>query len=191
MNRKKIELQVLNITNSQEQAGAYALVLGEINGERQLPIIIGTNEAQYLLIEMRGVNPPRPLTHNLFASVLETLNVSLVRTLIYHVNNGIFFSYIYLKTNNSIIRIDARTSDAIALALRMDAPIFVYDDILERECIRSDYFSDTHDKEQPIREDSLEALKEALAEAVENIDTCTFILSHIKDKSALKIVNIF
>lgn len=168
MNRKKIELQVLNITNSQEQAGAYALVLGEINGERQLPIIIGTNEAQYLLIEMRGINPPRPLTHNLFASVLETLNVSLVRTLIYHVNNGIFFSYIYLKTNNSIIRIDARTSDAIALALRMDAPIFVYDDILERECIRSDYFSDTHDKEQSIREDSLEALKEALAEAVEN-----------------------
>lgn len=65
MNRKKIELQVLNITNSQEQAGAYALVLGEINGERQLPIIIGTNEAQYLLIEMRGINPPRPLTHNL------------------------------------------------------------------------------------------------------------------------------
>ena len=70
MNKKKIELQVLNISNSQAQAGAYAMVLGEINGMRQLPVIIGSAEAQSMMIEMRGIVPPRPLTHTLFASVL-------------------------------------------------------------------------------------------------------------------------
>ena len=71
MNKKKIELQVLNISNSQAQAGAYALVLGEVGSKRQLPIIIGATEAQAMVIEMKGIVPPRPLTHNLFASVLE------------------------------------------------------------------------------------------------------------------------
>ena len=73
MNKKKIELQVLNISNSQAQAGAYALVLGEVGSKRQLPIIIGATEAQAMVIEMKGIVPPRPLTHNLFASVLEVL----------------------------------------------------------------------------------------------------------------------
>ena len=80
MNKKKIELQVLNISNSQAQAGAYALVLGEVGGKRQLPIIIGATEAQAMVIEMKGIVPPRPLTHNLFASVLEVLGVKLNAT---------------------------------------------------------------------------------------------------------------
>lgn len=73
MNKKKIELQVLNISNSQAQVGAYAMVLGEVNGLRKLPVIIGASEAQIMVIEMKGIVPPRPLTHNLFASVLEVL----------------------------------------------------------------------------------------------------------------------
>ena len=97
MNKKKIELQVLNISNSQAQAGAYALVLGEVGGERQLPIIIGATEAQAMVIEMKGIVPPRPLTHNLFASVLEVLGVKLMRILIYKVDNGVFYSYLYMK----------------------------------------------------------------------------------------------
>lgn len=124
MNKKKIELQVLNISNSQAQAGAYALVLGEVGGERQLPIIIGATEAQAMVIEMKGIVPPRPLTHNLFASVLEVLGVKLMRILIYKVDNGVFYSYLYMKAEETILRIDARTSDAVALALRMNAPIF-------------------------------------------------------------------
>ena len=101
MNKKKIELQVLNISNSQAQAGAYALVLGEAGGERQLPIIIGATEAQAMVIEMKGIVPPRPLTHNLFASVLEVLGVKLMRILIYKVDNGVFYSYLYMKSRRN------------------------------------------------------------------------------------------
>lgn len=112
----------MNISNSQAQAGAYAMVLGEINGMRQLPVIIGSAEAQSMMIEMRGIVPPRPLTHTLFASVLKILGATLLRVLIYKVDNGVFYSYLYMKTEETILRIDARTSDAVALALRMDAP---------------------------------------------------------------------
>ena len=80
--KKKIELEVLNISNSQEQAGAYALVLGEVEGTRQLPVIIGAAEAQAMLISLKGIIPPRPLTHNLFASCLEVLGVNMMRALI-------------------------------------------------------------------------------------------------------------
>ena len=104
MNKKKIELQVLNISNSQAQAGAYAMVLGEINGMRQLPVIIGSAEAQSMMIEMRGIVPPRPLTHTLFASVLKVLGATLLRVLIYKVDNGVFYSYLYMKTEETILR---------------------------------------------------------------------------------------
>lgn len=139
MNKKKVELRLLSISSSQAQAGAYAMVLGEVDGLRQLPVIIGSAEAQSLMIEMRGVLPPRPLTHTLFASVLHTLSVELRRVLIYKVENGIFSAYLYLKTEETLLRVDARTSDAVALAIRMDAPIFIYDDILEAECLKAEH----------------------------------------------------
>ena len=135
--KKKIELEVLNISNSQEQAGAYALVLGEVDGARQLPVIIGAAEAQAMLISLKGIVPPRPLTHNLFASCLEVLGVNMMRALIYRVDNGVFYSYIYLKADDAIIRMDARTSDAVAMALRMKAPIFIYEEILESEQLKT------------------------------------------------------
>ncbi|WP_308759908.1 bifunctional nuclease domain-containing protein [uncultured Bacteroides sp.] len=177
MNRKKIELQVLNISNSQAQAGAYALVLGEADGERQLPIIIGATEAQAMVIEMKGIVPPRPLTHNLFASVLEVLGVKLMRVLIYKVDNGVFYSYLYMKAEETILRIDARTSDAVALALRMNAPIFVYEDILETECLKTGESStgpvvggNDPDKEELLQEDTADILKAALQKAIEEED---------------------
>ncbi len=138
MNKKKIELQVLNISNSQAQVGAYAMVLGEVNGLRKLPVIIGASEAQIMVIEMKGIVPPRPLTHNLFASVLEVLGVKLMRVLIYKVDNGVFYSYLYLKAEETILRVDARTSDAVTLALRMNAPILIYEDILEAERVKTE-----------------------------------------------------
>ena len=177
MNRKKIELQVLNISNSQAQAGAYALVLGEADGERQLPIIIGATEAQAMVIEMKGIVPPRPLTHNLFASVLEVLGVKLMRVLIYKADNGVFYSYLYMKAEETILRIDARTSDAVALALRMNAPIFVYEDILETECLKTGESStgpvvggNDPDKEELLQEDTADILKAALQKAIEEED---------------------
>ena len=121
---KKVELQVINITNSQAQVGAFAMLLGEVDGERQLPIIIGPAEAQ-----------ATALTHDLFITSLTILGASLIRVLIYKAKDGIFYSYIYLKKDEEIIRIDARTSDAVALAVRADCPILIYESILEQECL--------------------------------------------------------
>lgn len=171
MDKKKIELQVLNISNSQAQAGAYALVLGEKEGERQLPIIIGASEAQAMLIELKGIVPPRPLTHNLFASVLEILWVKLMRVLIYRVDNGVFYSYLYLKADEAIVRIDARTSDAIILALRMKAPILIYEEILNAECLKLGGNTDPMDglapeQDELLQEDKLEMLNNALQDAI-------------------------
>lgn len=177
MDRKTIELEVLNISNSQEQAGAFALLLGEINGSRQLPVIIGSAEAQSMLITLKGITPPRPLTHNLFASCLEILNVTMARALIYKVDNGVFYSYIYFKTDETVIRMDARTSDAVSMALRMKAPIFVYDDILETEQLKTNIeniSNENHstranislEKDDLPYGDNLDTLQKALQKAV-------------------------
>ena len=126
---KKVELQVLNITNSQAQVGAFAMLLGEVDGERQLPIIIGPAEAQATALYLKGIKTPRPLTHDLFTTSLTVLGVSLIRVLIYKAKDGIFYSYVYLKRDEDIIRIDA-------LAVRADCPILIYESILDRECLR-------------------------------------------------------
>lgn len=166
----------MNISNSQAQAGAYAMVLGEINGMRQLPVIIGSAEAQSMMIEMRGIVPPRPLTHTLFASVLKVLGATLLRVLIYKVDNGVFYSYLYMKTEETILRIDARTSDAVALALRMDAPIFIYDDILEAECLKTEHSitptqqTDDAAADAATQKKTLKQLKEALQNAIDAED---------------------
>lgn len=145
---KKIELQVINITNSQAQVGAFAMLLGEVNGERQLPVIIGPAEAQATALYLKGIKPPRPLTHDLFMTSLTVMGASLLRVLIYKAKEGIFYSYIYLKKDDEITRIDARTSDAIALAVRADCPILIYNSLLERECLH------LSDEESPRSEDS-------------------------------------
>lgn len=166
---KKIELQVLNISNSQAQVGAYALVLGEVGGEWQLPIIIGPAEAQATAICLKGVKAPRPLTHDLFYTCLNVLGTKMLRVLIYKAKEGVFYSYIYLQKDEEIIRIDSRTSDAIALAVRADCPIFIYESILEREYIRLDD-SDQPDTEQQEEEtndsDNVNSLEQALEQAI-------------------------
>lgn len=170
MSRNKTELRVLNLSFSQEESGAYALLLGEMDGERQLAVIIGTTEAQAILLELRGIRSPRPLSHQLFASVIEALNVRLLRILIYKVEKGLFYSYLFLQTENSIIRVDARTSDAIAIAMCLQSPIFIYEDLLEREKLnlenKKTQSDDTLAKEQP----PIETIKKALEDAVEAED---------------------
>lgn len=132
---KEIELEILNITDSMAEAGAFAMLLGEKNGERQMPIIIGPAEAQATLLELHGIRSPRPLTHDLFVTCLESLQSSVSKVLIYQAKDGVFYSYLYLKKEDEIIHIDSRTSDAIALALRFNCPIYIYESIFESELI--------------------------------------------------------
>lgn len=170
---KKVELQVVSISNSQAQVGAFALVLGEVEGERQLPIIIGPTEAQATSLYLKGMKTPRPLTHDLFYTCINVLGATLLRVLIYKAVDGVFYSYLYIKRDEEIIRIDARTSDAIALAVRADCAIFIYESILERECIRitdaeSDEIAEENAEEsqyQP-QPENLATLEEALSKAI-------------------------
>lgn len=185
---KKIELQVLNISNSQAQVGAYALVLGEVDGERQLPIIIGPAEAQATALCLKGVKAPRPLTHDLFYTCLNILGAKMLRVLIYKAKEGVFYSYIYLQKEEEIIRIDSRTSDAIALAVRSDCPIYIYESILEREYIRLDE-SNSPDTEQNTESETsdsanISSLEEALTQAIkeENYELAARLRDEINRK---------
>lgn len=165
---KKVELKVLDITDSQAQIGAFALLLGEVDGERQLPIIIGPAEAQATALQMKGVKTPRPLTHDLFVSTLTLLGVSVLRVLIYKAKDGIFYSFIYLKKENEIIRIDSRTSDAVALAMRADCPIFIYESILEQECLHLSDKEGKHYDDDEDDEESHLSLEDALDQAIKD-----------------------
>lgn len=133
---KKVELKVVNISNSREQAPAFALLLKEVNGNRQLPIIIGPSEAQAITFRINNVKSIRPLTHDLFASVLSEFSIAIEEVLIYKVRDGLFYSYIFFKKGEDIIQLDSRTSDAISIALRFDAPIYIFDEILSSECVK-------------------------------------------------------
>jgi uncharacterized protein len=129
-NMKKIELDIVGLSYSQTQSGAYALVLGEINGRRRLPIIIGSFEAQAIAIEIEKMTPSRPLTHDLFKSFAEAYHISIQEVIIYNLVDGIFYSKLICTDGKKSLEIDARTSDAIALAVRFDCPIYTYEFIL-------------------------------------------------------------
>ena len=179
---KKVELQVINITNSQAQIGAFAMLLGEVDGERQLPIIIGPAEAEATAVYLKGVKTPRPLTHDLFITSLTVLGTSLIRVLIYKAKDGIFYSYIYLKKDNEIIRIDARTSDAIALAVRADCPILIYESILEQE--RLHLSGEERTRSGQINDEGI-SLEEALQQAIkeENYELAARIRDQINSRN--------
>lgn len=128
----KIKLNVLGISYSQTQSGAYALVLSEEDGKRRIPIIIGGFEAQAIAIQLEGLTPPRPLTHDLFVSFAKSFGVELNSVQIYKLEEGVFFSKLQCNDGKKEIFIDARTSDAIALALRFNCPIYTSNDILDK-----------------------------------------------------------
>ncbi len=128
----KIKLNVLGLSYSQTQTGAYALVLSEENGDRRIPIIIGGVEAQSIAIQLEELEPPRPLTHDLFKSFAEAFAVNVVEVNIYRLEEGIFYSELICEKGLSRIRIDSRTSDAVAIALRFRCPIFTTEEIIER-----------------------------------------------------------
>lgn len=132
---QKVKLSILGISFSQVQAGAYALIFSEENGPRRLPIVIGTPEAQSIAIVMEKINPPRPLSHDLMVSVFSALNVELLEVFIYKFDEGAFFAELTLQQGEDQYKIDSRTSDGVALAIRTNAPIFTTEEIMKNMAV--------------------------------------------------------
>ena len=190
---EKIKLNVLGISYSQTQSGAYALVLSEEEGNRRIPIIVGGFEAQAIAIELEGLTPPRPLTHDLFKKFADSYGIRLLEVNIHKLDEGVFFANILCDNGDHQVTLDARTSDAIALALRFHCPIYTTEEIVEKAGIVLDFEKGTgledpreggtseEIEQKPERsvkrtiypglsDNSLEELKVLLAEAVANED---------------------
>jgi len=129
---KRVKLKVLGISYSQTQSGAYALILVEESGDRRIPIIIGGFEAQAIVIKIENLEPPRPLTHDLFKSFADEFNISIIEVMIYKLEEGVFFSRLLCNNGDKEFSIDSRTSDAVALALRFGCPIYITEEILDK-----------------------------------------------------------
>ncbi|KKB50141.1 MAG: bifunctional nuclease family protein [Parabacteroides gordonii] len=129
----KIKLRVQGLTNSQIQSGAYALILAEEEGARRIPIIVGTSEAQSIAIALEHITPPRPLTHDLFVTFAQAFGIQLREVFIYKFEDGVFYSELLFDDGITQVRLDSRTSDAIAIALRVKCDIYTTDQIVA-EC---------------------------------------------------------
>lgn len=189
----RIKVEVLGITFSQVQAGAYALILGEDSGSRRIPVIIGTPEAQSIAIFLEGLHPPRPLTHDMFVSFMKMYDIELEEVFIYKFEEGVFFSEIHFNGNKKVT-LDARTSDAIALAIRCKAPIYTTPEIIEEAGVlleesELDVQDDEvypFDHETPdYEEKTLEELQAYLDEAIiaEDYETASKIRDEMKKRS--------
>jgi len=171
---QKIQLNVLGLSVSQIQAGAYAVVLAERNGDRKIPIIIGQLEAQAIAIQLEGLKPARPLTHDLIKSIALAFNITLIEVTIYKLEEGVFYSELLWEMNGKKIRVDSRTSDAVALALHFRCPVYTSEDILKKAGIvlgvenENKSFSDEDDENTTYSQYSQNELKEMLGEAIKN-----------------------
>lgn len=127
---RKIELEIVALSHSITQTHSYAVVLGEVNGLRRLPIVIGGFEAQAIAVALEKMQPSRPLTHDLMKNFMTAFNVELHEVIISNLQEGIFYSKLICSNNEETIEIDSRTSDALALAVRFGCPIYTYENIL-------------------------------------------------------------
>tara|TARA_B110000503_G_scaffold143771_1_gene248353 strand:+ start:2330 stop:2929 length:600 start_codon:yes stop_codon:yes gene_type:complete len=143
---EKIALDIVGLSYSQTQSGAYALVLGEQDGNRRLPIIIGGFEAQAIAIELEDMTPSRPLTHDLFKSFADSFKINIEEVLIYNLMEGIFHAKLICRQGDSLVEIDTRTSDAVALAVRFKCPIFTHEFILKEAGIILEEGADSSSK---------------------------------------------
>jgi bifunctional DNase/RNase len=128
---KKIELEIVALSHSITQTHSYAVVLGEVNGLRRLPIVIGGFEAQAIAVALEKMNPSRPLTHDLMKNFMNAFIIDLQEIIICDLQEGIFYSKLVCSSEHDTVEIDSRTSDALALAVRFGCPIYTYDNILE------------------------------------------------------------
>lgn len=176
MNKKKLNL--VSLSHSVTQSHNYAVVLGEEEGNRKLPIIIGGFEAQAIAVSLEKLSPNRPLTHDLFLNTLQGFDIELKEVVISNLIEGIFYSTLVLEQRGEIIEIDSRTSDAIAMAVRFNCPIYTYEFILETAGV--DFIVDEEQepmhttpepkKEKTIQDFTTEELESKLNEVLENED---------------------
>lgn len=145
---EKIRLEIIGMSYSQSQSGAYALILGETNGKRRLPIIIGGFEAQSIAIELEKIKTPRPLTHDLFKSLATSFNITITEVIINKFSEGVFYAILVSNDGNNEMEIDSRTSDAIALALRFQCPIYTFENIMASAGIMIDEEAEKPDTPQ-------------------------------------------
>ena len=197
---KKIRLEISGITYSQTQSGSYVLTLSEVSGKRKLPIVIGGFEAQAIAIELEKMAPNRPLTHDLFKSFCEAYNVMVTEVIIYKFHEGVFYAKIICIKENEVTEIDSRTSDAIAIGVRFNCPIYSYNSVLDEvgntkelgEFDEDDDSSDEDNIEQLELDDpfdvfsddndSIEELQNKLKEAIEREEY--EIASNLRDEIA-------
>lgn len=143
----KIELTIMAISRSVTQTKNYAVILGEVDGSRRLPVIIGAAEAQAIAVAIEGMDSPRPMTHDLFRNTLLVMEANLSEVIINNLHEGIFFSKLVITQNGAISEVDSRTSDAIALAIRFDCPIYTYESILDTAGVVLENEEDQDDEE--------------------------------------------
>lgn len=177
---EKVQVDILGLSTSPSSAGAYALILKETNGKRKLPIIIGAFEAQSIALELEGMKPPRPLTHDLMKNIIDTFAVSLNEVFINELRDGTFYAKLSVEGVSETQEIDSRPSDAIALAVRYGVPIFVEEEVLQEAGVVSndeEVEEETEEGEKkqekaPVKQftTKLEQLQSSLKEAIEQED---------------------
>ncbi len=173
---KKLRLEIIGLSYSQTQSGAYALVLGEEGGRRRLPIIIGGFEAQAIAIELEKMQPSRPLTHDLFKNFATSYGIDITEVIIYNLVEGIFYAKLICTDGNKQLEIDARTSDAIAIAVRFSCPIYTYEFILatagivlEEAAPGEEEMVEKHDKPETPKSSDTEITAQTEAELKEQL----------------------
>jgi uncharacterized protein len=176
---EKIRLEIIGMSYSQSQTGAYALILGEKDGKRRLPIIIGGFEAQAIAIELEKIKTPRPLTHDLFKYFADAFKIEISEIVINKFQEGVFYAQLVCTDGTNVEEVDSRTSDAIALALRFNCPIYTYEEIMKAASIMVEEDSETAPELSPENQvkpaspqeftsQSVSELKELLQAAVDN-----------------------
>ena len=189
----KIKLEIKGLSYSQASSGAYALILGEVDGKRRLPIVIGGAEAQSIAMELEKIKPARPLTHDLFKSFADAFNIRLNEVIIYKFSEGVFYSKLLCASDNLELSIDSRTSDAVALAIRFGSDIYTVAEVMNDAAIVIDEETEPEEAateedddelvagENPLESLSLTALDEELQKAVaeENYERASNIRDEI------------
>ncbi len=175
---QKVQCEILGLSSSPSTGGAYAILLKEINGSRRLPIIIGAFEAQAIALEIEGIKPPRPLTHDLMKQITDNLGALVMEVLIDELRENTFYAKIILEVSSLTNEIDARPSDAIALAVRAQAPIYVSEIVMEaaaftpseegeKEEALNEEANETNESKPKTKEAKIAALQNKLREAIE------------------------
>jgi len=163
-----IEVKINGLFLTQSQASG--VILKEIKGERTLPIIIGEYEAQSIALGLEKIKPPRPVTHDLTLNLLDSLTVEIERIAVTELKNNTYYAVIYLRQDSKVLEIDSRPSDAIALAVRKNVPIFVAEEVMEKGAYTAEEVQDIQEGRIDFKEDRIEKLKSELQEAVEKED---------------------